>query len=162
MTFKGADTSDFVAGLVWRCLSGEAFLIDCVNERLSFTETLASVIAMSTRHPRAIDKLVEDKANGPAVANMLRDRIQGITLVQPMGGKDARANATSPSFAAGKVFLPHPDLAPWVWGYMLQLESFPRAVNDDMVDATTQALIRLRQFGDTFATAMARIRGETK
>ncbi len=166
MTFKDKSDNDYVSGGVWRADGRRCFQLYCHNERLNFTDTLHAVRWVSGIFPSAWDTLIEDAANGPAVETMLKAELPGIVMVGAQGGKEARANAASPSFSSGSVFLPHPSLAPprapflasWVWGYMRQLEVFPNGVHDDMVDQTTQALIRLRQFGNGFSEAMARIR----
>jgi len=41
------------------------------------------------------------------------------------------------------VWLPHPDIAPWVKDLVAELTTFPASANDDQVDALTQALRRL-------------------
>ena len=46
-------------------------------------------------------KVIEDKANGPAVIQSLAHEIPGILAVQPRGGKVARAYAVSPLIEAG-------------------------------------------------------------
>jgi phage terminase large subunit-like protein len=56
-------------------------------------------------------KLVEDKANGPAVISMLGRTVPGIVPEEPHGGKEARAAAVSPLVEAGNVWLPSPELA---------------------------------------------------
>jgi predicted phage terminase large subunit-like protein len=162
-TFKKTDTTDPVAGGVFRVNMGGVYLVDCKNERASFTDTVQSLRVMSLKWPHAYDKLIEDKANGPAVENALRAEIPGLTLVNPQGGKEARANAGSIYFSGGKLFLPHPDIYPWVWSYMTQHESFPRGVNDDMVDMTSQLLVRLKAHSslESFAAAMKKLRGES-
>jgi len=157
-TFKKSDTSDFVAGGVFRAAENGVFLLDVRNERLSFTQTIQAIRDMSLAHPHAYDKLIEDKANGPAVEDALRAEIPGLTLVNPMGGKPARANAGSVYMSGGRFYLPHPDLAPWVWSFMAQHEGFPNAAFDDMVDMTSQYLVRLKSHGEHFSAAMARIR----
>lgn len=144
MTFKGSDGTDFVAGGVWLFAAPNAYLVAQVCRRMSFVETCRAVIAMSTRYPMALTKLVEDKANGPAVVDMLKKEISGLVLVNPQGGKEARAHACSGLFSAGNVYLPHDELAPWVPAYRTQLVTFPRGVHDDMVDQTTQALLQLQ------------------
>ena len=63
--------------------------------------------------------------------------------VTPEGGKDARAAAVSPSIEAGNVYLPHPQFAPWVTGFIEECAQFPNGAYDDQVDAMSQALIRL-------------------
>ena len=85
-------------------------------------------------------KLVEDKANGPAVIDTLRTRISGIVPVKPDGSKTARAYAVTPLFEAGNVFLPLPDIHPWAKELTRELLQFPSVAHDDQVDALTQAL----------------------
>lgn len=162
MSFKKRDDSDFVAAGIWRSYSARFYLLDIVNERMGFNLTKAAMYRMATKWPTALDKLVEEAANGPAIEEQLKVDIPGITLIQPMGSKEARAEAVSPLFAAEKVFLPHPDLIPLVWLLMAQAEAFPRDSHDDLVDQMSQALLRLNRHGDHFAQAMARIRGEIK
>ncbi len=55
-------------------------------------------------------KLIEDKANGSAVIQMLSNEIPGLLPVNPQGGKIARAAAVSPLVEAGNVYLPHPRI----------------------------------------------------
>lgn len=160
MTFKKSDDSDFVAAGMWRAYAARFYLVDVLNERMSFTNTKRRFIQWSFKWPTALDKLVEDAANGPAIESELKLDVPGITLVRALGGKEARANATSPLYAEEKVFLPHPDICPLIWHYMAQHEEFPKGVNDDLVDQASQALLRLRQYGDAFSAAMAKIRGE--
>lgn len=88
-------------------------------------------------------KLVEDKANGTAVINALSRTVPGMVPVEPDGSKQARAAAVSPFVEAGQVFLPAPEIAPWVGAYIEQHAAFPNGTHDDQVDATTQALNRL-------------------
>ena len=45
---------------------------------------------------------------------------------------------------AGNVYLPHPELAPWVADLMEECAGFPSAAYDDQVDAMSQAINRLR------------------
>lgn len=158
--FKDKSDSDFVSGGVFRENQGRIFMLDLVNERLSFTDTIREVRNLAVRWPRAYDKLIEDKANGTAVENVLRTEIPGLTLVEPGGSKEARAHAGSVWMSSGKFYLPHPDLFPWVWSFLSQHERFPRASNDDMVDMTSQLLNRLKTHGEHFAEAMRKLRGE--
>jgi predicted phage terminase large subunit-like protein len=66
------------------------------------------VRTMTSRWPNTLAKLIEDKANGSAVIQMLAHEISGILPVNPEGGKVARAAAISPLIEAGNIFLPHP------------------------------------------------------
>lgn len=157
-TFKDAATSDFVCGQVWMASARRYFLLDQLCERWDLPATIAAIEALSKKWPKAFDKLIEDKANGSAVEQTLRHTLRGLTLCEPLGGKEARANAVAPLFAAELVYIPHPSIAPWVVAYRTQLENFPFAVNDDMVDSTSQALLRLDKYGDSFSAAMRALR----
>lgn len=143
MTFKNTDGTDYVCGQVWGRRGAEAYLLDQVHDRLSFVETAVKVRMLSARWPQAALKLVEDKANGPAVINALSRKLPGLVAVEPDGSKTARAAAVSPFVEAGNVKLPAPELAPWVDDLIEEAQSFPRAANDDRVDAMSQALNRL-------------------
>jgi predicted phage terminase large subunit-like protein len=103
---------------------------------------VTAVREMSRLWPYTFAKLIEDKANGPAVIQMLQHEIPGILAVNPEGGKMARAAAVSPVIEAGNVYLPHPQIAPWVTGFIEECAAFPNGAHDDQVDAATQALLR--------------------
>lgn len=139
-SFKDSSTSDFVAGGVWARKGANFYLLDVDHRRMGFSETIKAIRTMSDKWPQARSKYIEDKANGPAVIDMLKDEISGIIPVDPDGGKEARANAVSPLFEAGNVFLPHPNLHKWSEDIVEELVSFPNAAHDDLVDMTTQAL----------------------
>lgn len=140
MTFKdGADT-DFVVGQVWGKHGADRYLLDQVRDRMGFTRTLEAFRAQAERWPGALRKLVEDKANGPAVMDALRHAVPGIVPVRPEGSKTARAHAVTALFEAGNVHIPHPEHCAWAREYIAELTAFPGAPHDDQVDATTQAL----------------------
>lgn len=143
MTFKETNDTDFVVGGVWARAGSRKFLLEQVRDRMDFPKTLEAVRAMKKRWPTSMPILIEDKANGPAVISTVRGTISGIIAVNPEGGKEARANAVSPTIEAGNVYLPHPAVAPWVWDYIEECAVFPNGAFDDQVDQTTQALVRL-------------------
>lgn len=87
--------------------------------------------------------LIEDKANGPAVIDTLKDKVPGLIPIEPDGSKLARAHAVTSYWEAGNIYLPHPDEAPWVKELVAELTIFPAGANDDQVDALTQAVRRL-------------------
>jgi predicted phage terminase large subunit-like protein len=143
MTFKGTKGTDFVAGQVWMRRGADAFLLDQVHGRMDFVETVRQFKQLAARWPQAVLKLVEDKANGPAVISMLNRTVPGIVPEEPQGGKEARAAAVSPLVEAGNVWLPSPELCPWIGDFIEEAAGFPTAAHDDQVDAMTQALNRL-------------------
>jgi predicted phage terminase large subunit-like protein len=141
-TFKDTETADFVVGQVWGKKGAEYYLLHEMRARMDLPETIAAIQNMTRLYPRALTKLVEDKANGPAVIQMLNKKIPGLIPINPEGGKETRAAAVSPLFEAGNVYLPDPSTAPWVTDYIEELVTFPKGKNDDRVDATSQALVR--------------------
>jgi predicted phage terminase large subunit-like protein len=143
MTFKGTEGTDFVAGQVWMRRGADAYLLDQVHGRMDFVSTLRAFRELAARWPQAVLKLVEDKANGPAVISMLGRTVPGIVPEEPQGGKEARAAAISPLVEAHNVWLPSPELAPWIGKFIEECAGFPTAAHDDQVDAMTQALNRL-------------------
>ncbi len=142
MAFKSTTQSDFVVGQVWARAGANRYLLDSVRGRLSFTDSVKAVRMMSARWPGARAKLIEDKANGPAIIDTLKSEIPGIIAVNPEGGKEARAHAVAPTVEAGNVWLPNKKLHPWVDEFIDECASFPKGANDDQVDAFTQALLR--------------------
>lgn len=159
-TFKGASTSDFVALQVWGRAGANFYLVDRVLARLDLPATCDAIVALCQRWPRIGAKLVEDKANGPAVVQTLRTKVPGLLLINPEGGKESRAHGAAPYFASGNVIVPHPERAvypdgrrgaTWLRGGVVDLNQdaaegsyehamvgFPTARHDDDVDATTQ------------------------
>jgi predicted phage terminase large subunit-like protein len=144
MAFKGADDSDFVVGQCWKRKDADKYLIDQVRAQLDFPATLQAVRAQVARFPEASTVLVEDKANGSAVLQVLAREISGLIPVQPQGGKEARVAAAAPAVESGNVYLPHPTLYPWVEGFIERSAAFPAGPNDDEQDAFSQALVRFR------------------
>ena len=50
---------------------------------------------MVRKHPKVHAKLVEDKANGPAIISMLKNEIGGMIPVNPQGKNDDQVDAMS-------------------------------------------------------------------
>jgi predicted phage terminase large subunit-like protein len=140
--FKDLSTSDYVVGQVWARWNAIFLLGDQVRGRMDCPATVKAVRALTQKWPGTIAKLIEDKANGSAVIQMLGSEIPGLVPVNPSGGKIARAQAISPLIEAGNVYLPHPDYAPWVNDFIEECVQFPNGAHDDQVDAMTQALLR--------------------
>ncbi|MDP9820397.1 putative phage terminase large subunit-like protein [Nocardioides massiliensis] len=143
MAFKSTAGSDYVAGHVWMRRGADAYLLDRIHGRLDFPATLLAVRRLAARWPQALLKLVEDKANGTAVIAMLTRSIPGLVPIEPDGGKVARATAVSPLVEAHNVWLPAPELCPWVDEVIEEAAAFPTGKHDDDVDAMSQALNRL-------------------
>ncbi|MEY0215965.1 phage terminase large subunit [Providencia rettgeri] len=145
MTFKDSDGTDYVVGQVWGKKGANAYLLYQIRKRMSFTETLKAVKLLVEKYPQARRKLVEDKANGPAVIDSLKSIISGLVPIEPDGSKIARAHACTAEWEAGNVWLPNKAIAPWIVETVDEITTFPFAGHDDTVDAMTQALRYLFQ-----------------
>lgn len=144
MSFKGKQTSDFVAGQPWAQVLADMYLLDQIHGRIDFARTLKQVVKLANAHPDAVAHIVEDAANGPAVISALTHNVAAMLPVSPQGGKEARCAAASPTIEAGNVYLPHPALFPWVHAFIEEVTLFPFGENDDQLDAMTQAINWLR------------------
>jgi predicted phage terminase large subunit-like protein len=143
MAFKESEHSDYVVGQLWGRRGAEFYLIDMVRDRMDFPTTIRAMRQFCLKHPKAHAKLVEDKANGQAVIDSLKTEIFGIIPFSPKDSKDSRFNSVAPAFEAGNVYLP--ENAPWLDLYIEELTGFPFMPHDDCVDATSQALIFMRE-----------------
>ena len=155
-----AATSSYVVGQLWGQFGADRYLIRQTRERMEFIEALAAVRELTAwadeHYPARAGhlKLVEDKANGPAIVSTLGREIPGMVPVNPQGDKIARARSVVPQLEAGNVHLPgapnarHSDYDPsitplWVRALVDECASFPNAAHDDQVDALSQALSRM-------------------
>lgn len=139
LAFKDTTASDFVAGGVWAKRGADHYLVLPIKERLDFTSSIRKIQLITQAYPQATLKLIEDKANGPAVISMLKQQIAGIVPVTPHDSKVGRAQAVTPLFEAGNIYVP---LGKAGDDYIEELVAFPNGANDDQVDQTTQYLSR--------------------
>ena len=146
-TFKKSETSDFVAIQDWGKENDDYWLVKRVKRRMGFNETVEELHKlMSAFDYDAV--YIEDKANGSAVIDMLRQEFNNIVAINPEGGKLARAAAISRLQETGHVHIPKQD--PTIDEFVEEHTKFPGAAHDDEVDACSQALNRLvmiRAFG---------------
>lgn len=153
-TFKGKEKSDYTVGDVWgypkprHPYHGYGFLLDQVRGQWTFPQAKESLIKLSKKWPQAFVKKIEDKANGPAIVDSLKaainpeERLAGLELVNPKGGKEIRVEACEPLFEAHRVVLPSPTI-PWVEDCIDEYTGFPSWRYDDRIDTATQSLMQL-------------------
>ncbi len=143
LAFKDTKDSSWVVGQAWGRVERRAMLLDQVRGRWCFTETIKHVRLFSAKWPEARLKLIEDKANGPAVINTLRNEIPGIVAINPKGEKVARARACGPFIQSGNVWVPHEAIAAWVSGFLDEWGAIPAPGFWDQIDTGSQALDHL-------------------
>ena len=147
MTFKDTSKSDFVVGQVWGRKGANYYLLDQVRGQWSFTKTRDMFVELCKKWPKALRKLIEDKANGPAVIAEFKDVITGIVPITPVDSKEARAHAVSTNWEAGNVYIPDASVGyPWVKEFETELLSFPAGAHDDMCFAAETVVTTA--FGD--------------
>ena len=73
--FKDLETSDFVVGQVWGRTGANFILLDQIRDRMDCPTTVRSVRQLYAKWPQCLAKLIEDKANGSAVIQMLAHEI---------------------------------------------------------------------------------------
>lgn len=164
--FKANESGSRVSILVIGVFGPFRYVIENVTKHMTFKQTCDTLATFSqdgrsltggllSIH-RADRVLIEDKANGPAIIDTLREKISGIIPVSPEGGKEARGNAIAPSVESGHVLLP--DGAPWLEDFISEFASFPVGARDDQVDSLSQAMIYLVTDADVGrAISMARL-----
>jgi len=144
-TFKDSKNSDFVVGQVWGRKGANKYLLGQVRGKMTFTETIQAMFTLNAHWKNINENLVEEKANGAAIIDSLKDKIPGIVGWSPIESKESRAHAIAPQVEAGNIHLPDPSIAPWIHEYIEEWNFFPNGKNDDQVDATTQAIRRLSE-----------------
>lgn len=142
LNFKEGKNNDFVSGTAWGRKGARFYLLgpEEYHERSGFSECVAAFKLFALQHQDANQHLVENKANGPALENVLKKEITRLLLVEPLGSKIARAQATEGLWAAGNVWLPHPDDCPWILAWIEEIVGYPNKAKDDRVDSMSQAL----------------------
>lgn len=143
-TFKGDTDHDFVAGLMGSVLNADLFIRGEYHDQLDFPETIKALMDFTARFPEATKKLIEDKANGPAVIASLRKKVAGLVPVDNKGSNlHQRASAVSAYVHSGNVYLPDPTMPgyEWVRDWLAEVTRFPKAAYDDRTAAFVQLLM---------------------
>jgi predicted phage terminase large subunit-like protein len=147
LAVKDKDTSDYTVGTIWGRLGPDKYLLDRYRARVDFPGQCQAVLMMTRRWPNAYKKIIEAKANGPAVVQTMKKHVSGIVEYEPKGDKIARVNAIAPEIESGNVFIPHSDSNDWVDEFLDEWCAFPNGSFDDQVDSGSQALDLLRRSG---------------
>ena len=120
-------------------------LLDAYKERLEFPELKRKAMEKYRAYsPDAF--IVEAKAAGAPLIFELRALGIPVSEYTPSRGNDkiSRVNAVSDLFASGVVWCPNTR---WAEEVIEEFAGFPNMEHDDLVDSTTQALLRFRQGG---------------
>ena len=149
--FLKKESADYSAITTWGVFypnedsSANLILLDAFKERLEFPELKKEAYEQYKYwNPETV--IVEAKASGLPLTYELRK--MGIPVINftPSKGNDkhARVNAVAPLFESGQIWAPDEKFAEEV---IEECASFPYGDHDDLVDSTTQAVMRFRQGG---------------
>ena len=139
--FKEGEENDFSVCLTLGMLDDGFYVINRWKGKVDFPELEKTAIELANIYnPHQL--LIEDKASGQSLIQSLKKRTRlPIKAVKVDRDKVSRMYAVSPIIEAGRFFVPEGEQ--WVDDYVTNLITFPAAVHDDDVDATTQALTEL-------------------
>jgi len=148
--FSKRETADYSAITTWGVFypneggSGpNLILLDSKKGRWDFPE-LKDVAYEAYKFWEPETVIIEAKASGMPLTHELRN--MGIPVVNftPSRGNDkvSRAHSIAPLFEAGMVWAPDEQ---WAHELIEECAAFPNGEHDDLVDSTTQALMRYRQ-----------------
>ena len=120
-------------------------LLNAIKKRLEFPE-LKEMCIEEYRDWEPDSFIVEKKSNGAALYQEFRRMGIPVGEFTPGKGQDkiSRVNAISDLFSSGIVWAPDRR---WAEEVVEECNDFPSGANDDLVDATTLALMRFRQGG---------------
>jgi predicted phage terminase large subunit-like protein len=150
--FTKNERSDYSACTTWGVFylnedknDANVILLDAMKERLEFPELKKRAMEMYREfEPDAF--IVEAKASGAPLIYELRAMGIPVQEFTPVRGNDkiSRVNSVSDLFASGKIWAPRTR---WADDVIEEMAAFPNSDHDDLVDSTTQALLRFRKGG---------------
>ncbi len=149
--FSKKETADYSAITTWGVFypdedsPAHLILLDAFKERLEFPELRKEALEQYKYwNPDTV--IIEAKASGQPLTYELRKLGIPVINFTPSKGQDkhARVNAVAPMFESGMIWAPDEEFADEV---IEECASFPFGDHDDLVDSTTQAIMRFRQAG---------------
>jgi predicted phage terminase large subunit-like protein len=150
--FTKNERSDYSACTTWGVFykdedpnNANIILLDAHKERLEFPEL--KIRAMQLYQEWTPDAfIVEAKASGAPLIFELRSMGIPVQEFTPTRGNDkiSRVNSVADMFASGKVWAPRKR---WAEEVIEEMAAFPNSDHDDLVDSSTQALLRFRKGG---------------
>lgn len=150
--FEKNNRADYSAGTTWGVFNYDEdygmpniILLNTYRKRVEYPELKRDVLK-EYRDFEPDGVLIEKKASGAPLIYDLRAMGIPVQDFTPGKGQDkiARLNAVSDIIASGKVWVPETR---WAEELIDEIAEFPSGQHDDLVDATTLALMRFRQGG---------------
>jgi len=149
--FMKKETADFSAITTWGIFypdqdsGANLILLDAIKGRFEFPELRRKALEQYKYwNPETV--IVEAKASGLPLTYELRQMDIPVISFTPSKGNDkhVRVNTCAPLFESGMIWAPNQNFAEEV---IEECAAFPHGDHDDLVDATTMAVMRFRQGG---------------
>jgi predicted phage terminase large subunit-like protein len=149
--FGKKQTSDYSAITTWGVFyetddsPASLILLDSKKGRYDFPE-LKQVAYEQWKYWDPDTVIIESKASGQPLTDELRKMGIPVVNFSPSKGNDkhTRVNSVAPLFESGMIWAPDQEFAEEV---IEECAAFPFGDHDDLVDSTTQAIMRFRQGG---------------
>ena len=152
--FLKSERSDYSACTTWGVFykpddrgveQANIILLNAFKKRMEFPELkVRAYEEWKAWDPDSL--IVEAKASGTPLYQELRAMGIPVQEFTPTKGNDkiARLNAVADIFASGRVWVPNTN---WAEELVDEIASFPSGEHDDLVDSTSQAIMRFRRGG---------------
>lgn len=150
--FEKTQRADYSAGTTWGIFMNpkdgnrpNIILLNTYKKRVEFPDLKKDVLEEYQQFdPDTV--IIEKKASGAPLIYELRSMGIPVQEFTPSKGQDkiARLNSVSDIIASGKVWVPKTR---WAEELVDEVAAFPAGEHDDLVDATTLALMRFRSGG---------------
>ena len=145
------ETADFSAITTWGVFypnedsPANLILVDAIKGRYEFPE-LRRIALDQYKYWNPESVIIEAKAAGLPLTYELRQMDIPVQNFTPSKGNDkhVRVNTCAPLFESGMIWAPDQKFAEEV---IEECAAFPHGDHDDLVDSTTQAVMRFRQGG---------------
>ena len=150
--FEKTQRADYSAGTTWGVFINpkdgnrpNIILLNTYKKRVEFPDLKRDVMREYEQY-ETDTVIIEKKASGAPLIYELRAMGIPVQEYTPSKGQDkiARLNSVSDIIASGKVWVPKTR---WAEELVDEIAAFPSGEHDDLVDATTLALMRFRAGG---------------
>ena len=144
LAYEEKTSADYTCYQCWGRSGADIYLLDMVVGQWDFPTARKEFVQFCEKWPDAYRKVIEKKSAGISLLQELKHDIGGLIPYDPgTKGKVERAYAVSGTVEARNVYLP--EGAGFLKRFLDEVIAFPNAKNDDIVDAMSMALIKIRK-----------------
>lgn len=146
---SGSDSGSYTVIQTYQVTDGKLYLIDSKRGRWKFPDLRELIISLHNKNAYTFI-VIEKASSGLALLEELFEyfhylEFRKIVYPQsPKQPKEIRMERAMVSVKAGNVYLPRS--ADWLQSFFDELQAFPEGINDDQVDALSQAINFYRKY----------------